>query len=86
VMAIRGTLGVTSMVRKGDVGEGLEEFRIAVADLDPAGRGDWWVGGASRSVQVSSFLESREAERCADVSARNKIPVSTPRRACRLSS
>ena len=69
-----GNVGVTSMVRKGSLDERLEELRIAVADLDPAGRGNWRVDGEQERTSVL-VLESREADGRADVFARDKISV-----------
>src|ERR1700687_1443593 len=79
-----GNVDVASMVRKGDVW--VKDLRNSGSrpriSIQPVG-GYWWVEGEQERPGVL-FLESRQADRCADVSVLNKIPVSTPRPRVRL--
>src|ERR1700687_4395662 len=79
-----GDAGAASMGRKGErPGEDLRKpgSRPRIS-IQPVG-GYWWVEGEQERPGVL-FLESRQADRCADVSVLNKIPVSTPRPRVRL--
>src|SRR5216684_8600459 len=79
-----GNVDVASMVRKGDVS--VKDLRNSGSppriSIQPVG-GYWCVEGEQERPGVL-FLESRQADRCADVSVLNKTPVSTHRPRVRL--